>query len=64
MPKWASLLAVQWDTATTEDAKSVESDTGNSDEIVTTKESKTIDTFSSQVIHVKMKRAHWGEGIN
>ena len=32
--------------------------------IVTTKEAETIDAFSSQVIHAKMKTAHWGEGIN
>ena len=32
--------------------------------IVTTKEAKTIDAFSSQVIHTKMKVACCGEGTN
>ena len=60
----AYLLAVQQATATIEDGKSVESDPGNYEEIVTTKEAETIDTFSSQVIHVKTKTAHQGEGTN
>ena len=60
----AYLLAVQWSTATIEDGKPEESDPSDYDEIVTTKESKTIDAFSSQVIHAKMKTAHRGEGIN
>ena len=47
-----------------EDGKPGESDPSDYDEIVTTKEAKTIDAFSSQVIHVKMKTAHRGEGIN
>ena len=41
-----------------------ESDPNDYDEIVTTKEAETIDTFSSQVIHVKVKTVHRGEGIN
>ena len=60
----AYLLAVRWATAMIEDGKSVESDPGDYDEIVTTKEAKTIDAFSSQVIHVKTKTAHREEGIN
>ena len=60
----AYLLAVQWATATIEDGKSVESDPGDYDEVVTTKEAKTIDTFSSWVMHAGMKTAHRGEGIN
>ena len=51
---------VQWATATIEDAKPEESDPGDYNEIVTTKEAETIDTFSSQVIHKKMKTAHRG----
>ena len=43
----AYLLAVQWATATIEGGKSVESDPGDYDEIVTTKEAVTIDAFSS-----------------
>ena len=60
----AYLLVVQQATATIEDIKSVESDLGDYDEIVTTKEAKTIDAFSSWVIHTKMKTVHQGEGIN
>ena len=60
----AYLLAVQWATAMIEDGKSVEPDPGDYDEIVTTKEAETIDTFFSQVIHMKTKTAHWGEGIS
>ena len=61
----AYLLAVRWATATVEDgAPSEESDPNDYDELVTTKEAETTDAFSSQVIHAKMKTAHWGEGIN
>ena len=60
----AYLLAVQWDTVTIEDGKPEESDPSDYDEIVTTKEAKTTDTFSSQVMHAKMKTAHRGDGIN
>ena len=42
----------------------VEPDPSDYGEIVTTKEDETIDAFSSSVIHVKMKTAYWGEGIN
>ena len=55
---------VQWATAIIEDSKLEESDPSDYDEIVTTKEAETIDTFSSQVIHAKMKTSHRGEGIN
>ena len=58
----AYLLAVQWAKATIEGSDPEESDHRDYDEIVTTKEAKTIDAFSSQVIHVKT--AHRGEGIN
>ena len=34
------------------------------DEVVTTKDTKTIDAFSSHVIHARMRTAHTGEGIN
>ena len=60
----AYLLVVWWATATIEDGKPGESDPRDYDEIVTTKEAETIDAFSSQVIHAKMKTAHGGEGIN
>ena len=39
-----------------------EPDPNDYDDIITTKEAETIDAFSSQVIHAKMKTAHWGEG--
>ena len=58
----AYLLAVQWASATIEDSKSEESDPSDYNEIVTTKEAETIDAFSSQVIHAKMKAAHRGKG--
>ena len=60
----AYLLAVWQATATTEDGEPGESDPNDYDEIVTTKEAKTIDAFSSWFIQVKMKIAHRGEGIN
>ena len=62
--KVAYLLAVRETTATIEDGNPEESDSNDYDEIVTTKEAETIDAFSCQVIHVKMKTAHPGEGIN
>ena len=58
------LLAVWQATATIEDGKPEESDPSDYDEIVTTKESETIDVFCSWVIHTKTKTAHMGEGIN
>ena len=58
----AYLLAVQWVAATKEDCEQDESTPGDYDEIVTTKEAKTIDTFSSLVIQVKTKTAHFGRG--
>ena len=62
----AYILAVQWATATIEDGKTVagESDPSEYDEIIPTKDTKTIDGFSSHVIHARMRRAHTGEGIN
>ena len=62
----AYLLTVQWATATTEDSKAVtgESDPNEYDETVTTKDTETIDAFSSHIIHVKMRSAHTGEEIN
>ena len=56
----AYLLAVQLATATIEDGKPGESDPGDYDEIVTTKDTKTIDAFLSCVIHTKMRTAHTG----
>ena len=61
----AYLLAVRQATATVEDgAPSEEWETNDYDEIVSTKEAETMDSFSSWVIHTKTKTAHWGEGIN
>ena len=57
----AYLLAVRQATATIEDfALGEQSDPNDYDEIVTTKETETINTFSSWVIHAKTKTAHWG----
>ena len=53
---WAAyLLAVPWATATIEDSKPGESDPSEYDEIVTTKDTRTIDAFLSHVIHVKRR---------
>ena len=62
----AYLLTVQWATATIEDDKAVagEPDPSEYDEIVTTKDTKTIDAFLSHVIHARTRTAHTGEGIN
>ena len=60
----AYLLAVQQATATIEDNEQGKSDPGDYDEIVTTKDTETIDSFSSHVIHAKMRTAHIGDGIN
>ena len=62
----AYLLAVWWDTAKIEDGKAVaeESDPSEYDEIVTTKDTETIDAFSSHVIHARVMTAYIGEGIN
>ena len=37
-----------------------ESDPSEYDEVVTTKDTETIDGFSSHVIHVRMRMAHTG----
>ena len=62
----AYLLAVQPATAAVENVKVTvgESDPGEFDEVVTTKDTKTIDDFPSHIIHAKMGTAHTGEGIN
>ena len=62
----AYLLTVQWATATIEDSKVVTEKWNPSeyDEVVTTKDTKTIDAFSSHVIHARMRTTHTGEGIN
>ena len=60
----AYLLVVRWSTAMIEDRNPEESDSNDYDEIVTTKEAETIDTFSFQVIHAKAKSTPLGEGIN
>ena len=60
----AYLLVVRQATAMREDGNPEELDSNDYDEIVTTKEAETVDAFSSQVIHTKMKTAHQTEGIN
>ena len=60
------LLAVLWATATVENNKvpAGESDSSEYDEVVTTKDTKTIDAFSSCIIHARMGTAYTGKGIN
>ena len=41
-----------------------ESDSSHYDEVVTTKDTETIDTFLSNVIHTRMGTAHTGEAVN
>ena len=62
----AYLLAVWWATATIEDSKVVagKSNPSEYDVVVTTKNTETIDAFSSHVIHARMRTTHIGEGIN
>ena len=60
----AYLLAVWWATATIKEDKPKESDPSDYDEIVTTKDTKTIGAFTSHIIHAKMRTAYTGEGIN
>ena len=61
----ACLLTVQWATATIEDGKVVagESDPNEYDEIISTKDTETINAFLSHIIHARMRTAHTGEGI-
>ena len=60
------LLAIWWATATVENDKNAagESDPGGYDEVVTTKDTETIDAFSSCIMHARMGMAYTGEGIN
>ena len=62
----AYLLTVWWATATKEDSKVVsgKSNPSEYDEVATTKDTKTIDAFSSHVIQARMRTTHNGEGIN
>ena len=62
----AYLLTVWWATATMEDGKVVagESDPNEYNEIITTKDTETIDALLSLVIHARTKTACTGEGIN
>ena len=62
----AYLLAVQQATSTVEDGKvaAEESDPSGYDKIITTKDAETIHSFSSHVIHARMRTALTGEGIN
>ena len=41
-----------------------ESDHSEYDEVVTTKDTRISDAFSSPIIHARMGMAHTGEGIN
>ena len=41
-----------------------ESDPSEYDEVVTTKDTETIDAFSSYIIHLRTVTAHTGEGIS
>ena len=56
----AYLLAVQQVMTAIEDGNVGESDPDDYDDVITTKEAKTTDVFSSWVIHAKMKTAHRG----
>ena len=62
----AYLLTVWWATATIEDGKVVagKSDPSEYYEIITTTDAETIEAISYHVIHVRMRTAHTGEGIN
>ena len=61
----AYLLAVWWATATVKDGKAVMGEAHHSeyDEVVTTKDTETIDAFSSHVIHVSTGRVYTGVGL-
>ena len=62
----AYLLEFQWATATVENDKVAigESDPSEYNEVVTIKDTETIDAFSSHIIHARMGMAHTGDGIN
>ena len=62
----AYLLVVRHATATVEDNKVATKvlDPTEYDEVVTTKGSKTIDAFSSKIIHAQMKTAFMGARLN
>ena len=62
----AYLITVWWAIATIEDSTAVagKSNPSEYDEVVTTKDTKTIDAFSSLVIHARMRTTYTGEGIN
>ena len=60
----AYLLVVQWATATEVDGSVEESDPSSYDDIITTKEARTIDAFSSWVIHASWwRQLTWGKGL-
>ena len=62
----AYLLAVWQATATMEDDRVVAggSNPSDYDEVVTSKDTKIMDAFSSHVIHARTQTAYTGEGIN
>ena len=63
----AYLSAVWWATDTVEENDKVvagESDSSEYDEVVTTKDTKTIDAFLSHIIHARTGTAYTGVGLN
>ena len=61
----AHLLSVQRATATVEDSQAEgKSSSSEYDEVVVTKNAKTIDAFSSRVIPVKAEKVYTGERIS
>ena len=62
----AYLLAVRQATVTVEEDKVIAGvlELNEYDEVVTTKDTEMIGTFSSCIIHVRMRTAHMGVGLN
>ena len=62
----AYLLAVQWAKATIEDIKVAAGEPKPSEynQVVTTKDTETINAFLSYIIHASIRTTHTGEGIN
>ena len=62
----AYLLVVRWATATVEDNKVAAGvlDLTEYDKVVTTKNTKAIDAFSSHIVHARMMLAYTGAGLN
>ena len=66
MPQVAYLLAVSWATTTVEDDEVAArvAELIEYDEIATTKDTETVDAFSSQIIHTRTKTACSGARLN